>query len=112
MIRYSKKYWGLHVLFRMYGSAFPRALPFSLASAALAGFLAFFFPTSTTWDLFSHPYPFQTFAFIAGFMVVFRCALTTSCTPENPKDKCVATIARQDLRIALAVAAFCTTLSA
>lgn len=84
MIRYSKKYWGLHVLFRWYGSAFPRALPFSLASAAIAGVLASFFPTSTTWDLFKHPYPFQTFAFIAGFMVVFRCAIPTSCTQHIP----------------------------
>eukprot|EP00892_Ulva_mutabilis_P004192 jgi/Ulvmu1/2144/UM129_0003.1 len=76
MIRYSKKYWGLHVLFRMYGSAFPRALPFSLSSAAIAGLLAAFFPTSTTWELFKHPYPFQTFAFVAGFMIVFRSNLS------------------------------------
>lgn len=67
----------------MYGSAFPRALPFSLASAALAGFLASFFPTSTTWDLFKHPYPFQTFAFVAGFMVVFRCEFMTDSATQT-----------------------------
>ena len=88
MIRYSKKYWGLHVLFRMYGSAFPRALPFSIASAALAGALAGFFPTSTSWDLFKHPYPFQTFAFVAGFMIVFRCAFARAAVNDSP-DVCL-----------------------
>ena len=35
MIIYSKTYWGIHLLSRWHGSAFPRVLPFSLLSAAI-----------------------------------------------------------------------------
>jgi hypothetical protein len=71
MIRYDKHLWGIAALFRFYGSAFPRALPFSLASALAAALLKHFVPekVSNEWQ---HPYPYSTFAFIVGFMVVFR----------------------------------------
>lgn len=71
MIIYDKSFWGFGVLVRMYGSAFPRALPFSLLSCIIAGVLSYFYATELD-EEFVHPYPFQTFAFIAGFMVVFR----------------------------------------
>ena len=77
MIRYSKQFWGLCTLTRWYGSAFPRALPFSVASALLAGLLQAFISDELR-PLWLHPYPYQSFAFIAGFMIVFRCALCVS----------------------------------
>jgi hypothetical protein len=71
MIRYNKQYWGLLTLTRWYGSAFLRALPFSLSSALLAALLRGFWAASLEAE-WRHPYPYQAFAFIAGFMVVFR----------------------------------------
>jgi len=73
MIRYSKRFWGALTLTRWYGSAFPRALPFSLVAAAAAGLLQHFWAERAA-DIWKHPYPFQTFAFIVGFMIVFRYA--------------------------------------
>jgi hypothetical protein len=74
MIEYEKGFWGLRTLIRMYGSAFPRALPFSLSSSLLAIILAIFFQ-ETLDGQFSNPFPYQTFTFIVGFMIVFRCAV-------------------------------------
>lgn len=73
MIVYDKSWWGDAVLARMYGSAFPRALPYSLGACALAAALSFFFKKELDTQ-FVAPYPFQTFAFIVGSLVVFRCA--------------------------------------
>jgi hypothetical protein len=81
MIRYSKSYWGLCTLTRWYGSAFPRALPFSLSSGLLAGLLQGFWG-DTLRGQWVHPYPYQSFAFIAGFMIVFRCAAASALTPS------------------------------
>jgi hypothetical protein len=78
MIVYDKSWWGFSVLARMYGSSFPRALPFSLTASLLAGLLSAFLSDELD-KSFTHPYPFQTFAFIVGFMVVFRCVPVTSC---------------------------------
>lgn len=72
MIRYGKGWWGTGVLTRMYGSAFPRALPFSLLATLMAVLLSIFFQELLD-DQFLNPYPYQTFAFIVGFMIVFRC---------------------------------------
>ena len=74
MIRYDKGWWGLKTFGKMYGSAFPKALPFSLTASIFAGLLSYFFAKELD-EAFIHPYPFQTFAFVAGFMVVFRCVL-------------------------------------
>ena len=74
MIRYDKGWWGLKTFGKMYGSAFPKALMFSLSASALAGVLSYFFSKELD-EAFIHPYPFQTFAFVAGFMVVFRCVI-------------------------------------
>ena len=77
MMIYNKSFWGFGVLTRMYGSAFPRALPFSIFSCIFAGLLSAWYAKQLD-EEFIHPYPFQTFAFIAGFMVVFRCELDSA----------------------------------
>ena len=64
---------------RLYGSAFPRALPFSLFAGLLAGIIQAF-GSKEFRQLWLHPYPYQSFAFIAGFMIVFRCALLRDTT--------------------------------
>eukprot|EP00892_Ulva_mutabilis_P004193 jgi/Ulvmu1/2145/UM129_0004.1 len=75
MIIYKKGIWGHHVLFRMYGSAFPRAMPHACISAGIAATLSALFNT-TEWGLFDNSYIIQMFFFIAGFMVVFRSNLS------------------------------------
>lgn len=81
MITYKKGIWGHHVLFRMYGSAFPRAMPHACISAGIAATLSALFQT-TGWKLFDNSYIIQMFFFIAGFMVVFRCV-------SMPRDRVV-----------------------
>lgn len=89
MIRYNKSWWSFRLYFRLYGSAFPRALPFSLSAATIAGILRGFFPDFMDRQ-FLHPYPFQAFAYICGFIVVFRCALaqTDTCGPSATFTSC------------------------
>eukprot|EP00210_Caulerpa_lentillifera_P008030 g7667.t1 len=81
MIVYHKRLWGLPLLCRFYGSALPRCLPLALMSGALTLVLELtagedansHAPTQSEEDpWWWHPYPFQTFAFIVGFMLVFR----------------------------------------
>ena len=94
MIRYPKVYWGLLTLTYLYGSAIPRALPFSVAAAVMAACLEEFTNlgaknAETDADgqrkYFLHPYPFQAFAFIAGFMIVFRYGvLDRPACPGSP----------------------------
>jgi hypothetical protein len=75
MIRYSKSYWSIRTLFSRtswYGSALPRALPFALASAAITA-VAHAFLDDAMKEQWRHPYPYQAFAFVVGFMLVFRC---------------------------------------
>lgn len=86
MIRYDKRFWGVCTLSRWYGSAFPRALPFSLVAAAAAGLLQHFWAERAA-DIWKHPYPFQTFAFIVGFMIVFRCDAPVVARLK-PRQKC------------------------
>ena len=73
MIRYSKAWWSVSSLFTWYGSAVPRALPFALVAALVAGLCAGF-ASERLRGLWGHPYPYQMFAFIVGFLIVFRCA--------------------------------------
>mmetsp|Transcript_12415 Transcript_12415/g.31747 ORF Transcript_12415/g.31747 Transcript_12415/m.31747 type:complete len:462 (-) Transcript_12415:1232-2617(-) len=74
MIIYSKAFWGIPALLgRWYGSPFPRVLPFAAASCGWSVFL-FFFRESLEWpSAWGHPYPFQAFAYIVGFALIFRC---------------------------------------
>jgi predicted membrane chloride channel (bestrophin family) len=72
MIIYSKKFYGIHLLFRLYGSAFPRVLPFSLLSAGLTALL-FYYPGQAYFsDIWGHPYIYYNLSFIVGFVLVFR----------------------------------------
>lgn len=89
MITYDKGFGGNRVLFRVYGSAFPRAMPYACLSAAIAATVSALFDT-TKWQLFRNSYPLQLFFFIVGFMVIFRCALyllrestATPCSRER-----------------------------
>lgn len=82
MITYDKGWWGNRVLFRAYGSAFPRAMPGACLSAVIAVTVSSMWDT-TSWDLFQSTYPLQLFTFIVGFMVIFRCACG-SCVVETP----------------------------
>ncbi|KAL3134602.1 hypothetical protein ABBQ38_006433 [Trebouxia sp. C0009 RCD-2024] len=75
MITYCKTAWGLHLLLRWSGSAFPRTLIFSGASTAIAAALYATKRPEVDAD-WRHPYPFQAFAFIVGFTVVFRSQLS------------------------------------
>ncbi|CAD7698726.1 unnamed protein product [Ostreobium quekettii] len=78
MILYTKNYWGLPLLWRIYGSAFPRTIPFALISGVIALILEWTVGEdkdgrpSTAREWWQDPYPYQTFAFIVGFMLVFR----------------------------------------
>lgn len=74
MITYDKGWWGNRVLFRAYGSAFPRAMPPAILAAAIAAVVSALFDTED-WELFRNAYPLQLFFFIVGFMVIFRCAV-------------------------------------
>ena len=71
MITYNKIGWGLPLLLRMYGSAFPRSFP---AAAISAGVTVLFYLTIQDADerWWGPPYPYQIFAYIVGFIVIFR----------------------------------------
>ncbi len=71
MITYSKTTWGLHLLLRVYGSAFPRSLIFSIISSSITVAL-YLTKERQLYDDWRHPYPYHIFAFIVGFIVVFR----------------------------------------
>lgn len=72
MIIYSKKFYGIHLLFRLYGSALPRVLPFSCLSAGLTAVL-FYFPGREYFrEVWGHPYIYYNLSFIVGFVLVFR----------------------------------------
>ncbi|KAL0045047.1 hypothetical protein WJX82_006316 [Trebouxia sp. C0006] len=75
MITYSKTTWGLHLLLRMYGSAFPRSLIFSIISTSITVAL-YLTKERQLYDDWRHPYPYHIFAFIVGFIVVFRSQLS------------------------------------
>lgn len=81
MITYDKSWWGNKVLFRAYGSAFPRSLPYACVAALIAATLSALFDT-TGWELFSNAYPVQMFFFVVGFMVIFRYD-RLSCLPAS-----------------------------
>jgi hypothetical protein len=71
MIIYDKSFLGLAVLTRIYGSAFPRVLPvavFTVLFTTLLGCLEH----TTLRAYWIHPFPYQAFSFIVGFILVFR----------------------------------------
>ena len=73
MIHYPKRYWGLPLAFRWFGSPFPRTIPFVALSVGLTTALQLAGEWKRTIvDAFGHPYPFQVYAFVIGFLVVLR----------------------------------------
>jgi hypothetical protein len=80
MITYTKEWWGIGALTQMYGSALPRTAPIAAASTGLAAIVHFFWHDHIS-DEFKNPYPFQAFAFVVGFLLVFRCASQCTCAP-------------------------------
>eukprot|EP00899_Mesostigma_viride_P005816 jgi/Mesvir1/15235/Mv06460-RA.1 len=74
MIRYSKEWWGLILLTRVYGSALPRCLPYCVLVTALTVAL-FQFAQDEMHDAFRHPFPYNIFTVMLGFLLVFRTNL-------------------------------------
>ena len=77
MITYRKGFPApMTLVWRLYGASTGRALPFAVVATVLTGVLHAALGHSsirkTYDDGWNHPYPFQTFAYIAGFAVVFR----------------------------------------
>ena len=71
MITYTKAWWGIGSLAQMYGSALPRTAPISLVAAAFAALLHRYLGNRIE-DELTNSYPFQAFAFVVGFLLVFR----------------------------------------
>jgi len=77
MINYdSRRFLGLSVLCRFYGSSFPRAMPYCVISLVIS---IIFSAYREDWlmdsQIFYHPYAHQVFAITAGFLLVFRSQL-------------------------------------
>ena len=61
------------LLFRLHGSPFPRTIPFALLSVGVQIVLHFTPGVKQTMqEAFGHPYGFQVYAFVIGFLVVLR----------------------------------------
>jgi hypothetical protein len=71
MITYSKNHYGFGVLFRIYGSAAPRALPFAIVAVLEAAYLHIH-QLDYIRKAWQNPFPYQVFGYIVGFIVVFR----------------------------------------
>ena len=71
MLIYRKGTPFLH-MFRLTGSAIPQAIPFGLYTAIFTLLIELFVPASVLSNLMQHPYPFQPFAYISAFALVFR----------------------------------------
>mmetsp|Transcript_108730 Transcript_108730/g.335869 ORF Transcript_108730/g.335869 Transcript_108730/m.335869 type:complete len:398 (+) Transcript_108730:26-1219(+) len=76
MIRYRRGYNGVFLLFRVVGTAWPHGIVPGLLSAALGlilGLLEVIEIKVTDDTVFlQNPYPYQLFAFVVGFILVFR----------------------------------------
>jgi hypothetical protein len=70
MIIYDKSLWGIGLLVRIYGSAFPRTLPSAFITILFSLLLIYFEADVESW--WKHPYPYGTFSFAVGFIIVFR----------------------------------------
>ncbi len=71
MIIYSKSYWSVGLLSRMYGSALPRTLPAALL-AGLLTLLLLLTGAERVRGWWVHPFPYQVFSSIVAFIIVFR----------------------------------------
>ena len=71
MIIYSKHLWGFPLLCRAYGSTLPRAFPFAVFSSVLTWIVEEYANDQTRLWL-DHPYPYQMYAWVVGFVLIFR----------------------------------------
>ena len=72
MLYYEKRLLGLPLLLRGVGSVLPRAVFPALTGAGLSLLFELTLPHYLLSELFVHPYPFQVFAYIVAFALVFR----------------------------------------
>eukprot|EP00884_Botryococcus_braunii_P001134 jgi/Botrbrau1/11020/Bobra.101_1s0018.1 len=72
MIYFTKNWYSLVILFRLNGSAIPRALPWAILSAGITFVAHTYYPdyTQEVWKAASFPY--SIFSYIFGFIIVFR----------------------------------------
>ena len=66
------------MLFRCFGSTLPESVVPAAASALLAAGMKYLVSAETLEDVFVHPYPFQVFAYIVAFALVFRTNVANS----------------------------------
>lgn len=71
MIEYDKSWYGFGLLFKVYGSPFPRALPFAILATIGALNVNFLWGEALPLE-WRHPFAYSTFSFIVGFMLIFR----------------------------------------
>mmetsp|Transcript_31456 Transcript_31456/g.57132 ORF Transcript_31456/g.57132 Transcript_31456/m.57132 type:complete len:411 (-) Transcript_31456:850-2082(-) len=74
MIVYSNNLWGLAILFRLYGSAFPRAVVFASISALMTAILYYYGPSPIIYSI-SNPFAYSMYGSLVSFAVVFRSNL-------------------------------------
>jgi len=76
MIYYRKGYGGLLILFRIVGTSWPFGVAPGLIALAISLILSFWPALDdiirSRDDFISHPYAFQLFAYLLGFLMVFR----------------------------------------
>eukprot|EP00850_Spirogloea_muscicola_P012826 SM000084S23162 [mRNA] locus=s84:394118:397141:+ [translate_table: standard] len=76
MIIYKKGFGAINLLFRVYGSAWPRALVLAVPSAVAAGFIKAYSNDHNQHHYFLHPYPYSVFASMLAFLIIFRTNLS------------------------------------
>lgn len=77
----SRRCAGLPLIFQLQGSIYPRCLPHILLSTSIVVALKLIRSyTDYTWfdKIFEHPYVYQIFTFVLGFIMVFRSSLAYS----------------------------------
>eukprot|EP00403_Amphidinium_massartii_P010652 CAMPEP_0178430950 /NCGR_PEP_ID=MMETSP0689_2-20121128/31585_1 /TAXON_ID=160604 /ORGANISM="Amphidinium massartii, Strain CS-259" /LENGTH=463 /DNA_ID=CAMNT_0020052825 /DNA_START=61 /DNA_END=1449 /DNA_ORIENTATION=+ len=79
MITYSKSTFGFHILFAFTGTAWPFGLLPGFSATAISLALSYWEAADDEIrersDFISHPYAFQLFAYLLGFVIVFRTQL-------------------------------------
>lgn len=82
MIDYDSRAWaGIPLIFQLQGSIYPRVVPHILLSTAIVTTLKIVSAHTdfTEFDkLFEHPYVYQIYTFVLGFIMVFRSSLAYS----------------------------------
>eukprot|EP00850_Spirogloea_muscicola_P009230 SM000051S17590 [mRNA] locus=s51:527683:530778:- [translate_table: standard] len=83
MIIYKKGFGAINLLFRVYGSAWPRALILAVPSAVAAGFIKAYANDHNQHHFFLHPYPYSVFASMLAFLIIFRTNLSYAVSHDG-----------------------------